>query len=430
MDAKAYPKLSHACQEAGAPFPQRLIESHPRIAERIEATWGTREGTTELTNLVFSDRPNRAGFSFDVMRELFMLKELHEATYPHLSISPDDPFSSTVAEVTRADIERRREGSKGPGGSPADRWPIQAMDLSPKVSLSAAQSSTAVKAIAEKVSEKPEPPAVSPPWPMIASLNELRTLVERRKKGERLPQRDKRRILEILRHYMMLREEDIEIALKIQKQLSKKGMPIGKILLSMGFVKPETIVRVLCLQYGVLMVDLKRFQSVPEVMQKVPIDVARKHRAVPIAFLGGTLFLAVENPFEFAEREYFAFLTKAKIELVMATAAQISQWLADYGVVRSMHQGTQEFDALAQRALGKSMENVEEASKEEVEEAASDDSQNDASIVSLVNKFINDAAEVGASDIHLECFPMEPLARIRFRRDGRLEDYSQYSASY
>ncbi|MCX7897299.1 MAG: GspE/PulE family protein, partial [Rhodocyclaceae bacterium] len=47
-----------------------------------------------------------------------------------------------------------------------------------------------------------------------------------------------------------------------------------------------------------------------------------------------------------------------------------------------------------------------------------------------VNKFINDAAEVGASDIHLECFPMEPLARIRFRRDGRLEDYSQYSASY
>ncbi|MCX8018605.1 MAG: hypothetical protein N2690_12005, partial [Rhodocyclaceae bacterium] len=173
-------------------------------------------------------------------------------------------------------------------------------------------------------------------------MNELRALVERREKGEKLPLRDKRPTLEILRQYLALKEEDLEAALKIQKQLGKKAGPVGQILLSMGVIEPEAITRVLCLQYGVLMVDLRRFQSVPEVMHKVPIDVARKHRAVPIAFLGGTLFLAVENPFEFAEREYFAFLTKAKIELVMASAAQISQWLAEYGVVRSMQQGAQE----------------------------------------------------------------------------------------
>jgi len=56
--------------------------------------------------------------------------------------------------------------------------------------------------------------------------------------------------------------------------------------------------------------------------------------------------------------------------------------------------------------------------------------QDDASIVGLVNKIISDAAEVGASDIHIESFYGDPLAYIRLRRDGRMEEYSQYSASY
>lgn len=444
MSAMAYPKLAQACSEGGMPFPQHLAEAHPRIIDRIETSWGTHDCASQLASYVFSDRPDRSGFSFEVLRELFMLKELHEANFPHLSFSPNDPFAATMAEVVRADVDRRREAAKKPLGSAVDRRPLKQIPISMQKegALAAAGPSPAAAPAAEAVraaepttkatTELPKAAApVHTPWPEVSSLNELRAIVERREKGERLPPRDTRPTLEILRQYLGLRDEDIEAALKVQKQIGKKAGPIGQVLLSMGVIEAEHITRVLCLQYGVLMVDLKRFQILPEVMRKVPIEVSRKHRAVPIALLGGTLFLAVENPFDFAEREYFAFLAKSKVELVMTAATQISQWLAEYGTVRSVRQGAQEFDAMAQKALGKSPEELATALQaEEEEEDKSTISQNDSSIVSLVNKILSDAAEIGASDIHIECFPGEPLARIRFRRDGRLEDYSQYSASY
>lgn len=436
MSSVAYPKLAAACNDGGMPFPQRLAEQHPRIIERIEGSWGTHECANLLNDFVFADRPDRSGFSFEVLRELFMLKELHEANYPHLSFSPNDPFSATMAEVVRADVDRRREAAKHTAPAPTQRH--QAI---PAVSpTSPPETPTLISPKVEKapsaVERSASPPArvgatvAHAPWPEVTSLNELRGIVERREKGERLPARDTRPTLEILRQYVGLREEDIEAALKVQKQLGKKGGPIGQILLSMGAIEAEQITRVLCLQYGVLMVDLRHFQVVPDVMNRVTIDVARKHRAIPVALINGTLFLAVDNPFDFAEREYFGFLVKAKVELVMAAATQISQWLAEYGTVRSMRQGALEFDALAQRAMGKKYEETASFGNEEEEEAVAAVSQNDASIVSLVNKIISDATEIGASDIHIECFPGEPLARIRFRRDGRLEDYSQYSASY
>lgn len=94
-----------------------------------------------------------------------------------------------------------------------------------------------------------------------------------------------------------------------------------------------------------------------------------------------------------------------------------------------MRQGDSEFRSLAKQALPEIAGSYEAEAADEGE-GEGYLSQNDATIVGLVNKLISDAAEIGASDIHIESFPGEPLARIRFRRDGRMEDYSQYSASY
>jgi type II secretory ATPase GspE/PulE/Tfp pilus assembly ATPase PilB-like protein len=96
--------------------------------------------------------------------------------------------------------------------------------------------------------------------------------------------------------------------------------------------------------------------------------------------------------------------------------------------VRSVQQGKEEFRTLAQKALGSS--DIEYANAEAESENESALTQDDASIVGIVNKIISDAVEVGASDIHIESFYGDGLAYIRFRRDGRLEEYSQYPASY
>jgi type II secretory ATPase GspE/PulE/Tfp pilus assembly ATPase PilB-like protein len=417
-----HPKLAQACEDGGVAFPHHLTEHHARVAGKLEALWGTRDCAILLDDLVFSDRPDRLGFSFDVLRDLFALKDVHEARYPQLTQSPNDPFASTLSDVVRADLEQRRQAARKHEGTPQERRPVQDVFVPVKPEPAAGKKPGAEGRAQRIVAERAA-------WPEVTALDELHALVARRAKGERLPARDTRQMLEILREYVALTDKDIDSALKIQKQIGKKLGPIGKILLSMGVVDAEYITRVLCMQYGVLMVNLQRFQTPPDVMKLISLDVARKHRAAPVAALEGTLFLAVENPFGFEQREYFGFLTKLKVELVMAPAAQISQRLAEYGQVRSVKQGDQEFRSLARQALSEAPENAGEGVVEEAE-GDTQVSQNDATIVGLVNKIISDAAEIGASDIHIESFPGEPLARIRFRRDGRMEDYSQYSASY
>jgi type II secretory ATPase GspE/PulE/Tfp pilus assembly ATPase PilB-like protein len=425
-----FPKLAKACRDGGCEFPHNLATLHAHLAQKLETHWGSKECVGLLDNLVFSDRPDRLGFSFDVLRELFALREIHGESFPQLTYSTSDPFSSAVNRAGAAQ-------KAAPGGVAASKGTRPVKDVFVPAKPDRRESSpvaetvpaTQPSAVSAAAAPQPAPTAKPSLWPEVGSLEELREIMSRRGRGERLPARDGRKMLEILKEYLALENAVVEPALRIQRQTATKLGPVGKILLSMGVIGPEDITRALCLQYGLLMVNLQRFQTPPDVAKLVSQELIRKHRAVPVAALDGVLFLAVENPFAFEQREYFGFLAKLKVELVMASAEQIGQRLAEFGQVRSVKQGDQEFRSLARQALPEATDEIE---TEDISDADAEEliSQNDASIVGLVNKIVADAAEIGASDIHIECFPGDPIARIRFRRDGRMEEYSQYAASY
>jgi type II secretory ATPase GspE/PulE/Tfp pilus assembly ATPase PilB-like protein len=390
-----YPKLGSLFAKVERGFPANLASRHEQVLRELDAAWGTAECVRLLDDLVFSDRPGRLGFTYDVMMELFALKNHHDRLYPQFVANPFDPFAGFSFGETGADAR-------------------------PKAAPRPVQPAVAARPVA--------PGRRSPAWPEVFSLDELRQLLKRRSAGERVPERDKRLIVEILKQYEAISDADIDRAIKLQDDgQGKKREPIGKVLLKLGIVGEASVIRALCLQYGVFMIDLQRFQVEAEAMRLLSSEVARSLRAVPVADLDGTLYLAVENPFAFDQREYFAFLTKRKVELVMAAAGDIALQLKAFGQVRSVQQGKEEFRTLAQKALGDAP--AVEWSHEDAEDGGAL-TQDDASIVGLVNKIISDAAEVGASDIHIESFHGDALAYIRFRRDGRMEEYSQYSASY
>jgi hypothetical protein len=54
--------------------PEQLPRRFARIANQVAQRWSDREAASEFLNsLVFSDRPNRQGFPFEVARELAVL---------------------------------------------------------------------------------------------------------------------------------------------------------------------------------------------------------------------------------------------------------------------------------------------------------------------------------------------------------------------
>lgn len=429
-----YPRLAQAFAEELDRFPHSLAVRHPRITHKLDALWGTAGCIGVLDELMLSGRPDRHGFSFGVVCELFSLKELHDHQYPRTT-STIDPYATVLSDVARSEAERRRAAAKQDGaGSAEDRR--QAVADPQVLAAPVAQTQAAQPAPGKAVQSAPGHAAQPAPliqkkasWPKVSSLADLQRIMTLRSQGERAPQRDTRQLMEILQQYVVLADKDIEAAIKIQALKGRKREPIGKVLLMMGVVTDELVTRALCLQYGVLMTSLQRFPVGHDVKRLIPLDEARKAGVAPLAAIDGVLFLAVANPFNFEQREYFGFLTKLKIELVMAPEREIVEHLENYGQLQSVQQGDQEFRSLAKKALAESAALT--AGGDEVDQ---DDlngiSQDDASVVGLVNKIISDAVDVAASDIHLECFAQDPQVHIRFRRDGRMEGYSQYPASY
>jgi len=184
------------------------------------------------------------------------------------------------------------------------------------------------------------------------------------------------------------------------------------------------------------MIDLERFAVDPELQALISADVAKTQRAVPAARVDGVLFIAVDNPFGPDRSEYFNFLTRHKVELVMASTAQIDARLQQYGKSRSEAAAPPQRSAPQASMKPKSLATASPSGKASSTRDADSGGdggfsvQDDASVVDLVNRIISDAQAGGASDIHLEAYYGDPNAYIRFRRDGRMEEYSHYPSSH
>jgi type II secretory ATPase GspE/PulE/Tfp pilus assembly ATPase PilB-like protein len=405
-DRAMLPKLYSAFAAMGDKFPNALQAKYPRIILKVEELWGTQEVMPYLDSLLLSDRRGRNGFPDEALREITYLKQLHEYEYPELSRDPYDPFASlqfTLAGLKDGPVEApsavKERGAKL-GAPPA----VQA------------------------VQKKPSEQETKATWKEIDDPVEFRQIIEDRRKGLVAPPKDGRRIGEILAGNGLLTPEILIRALKMQKMSRDAREPIGHILLRMGVVGNEDLTFGLCQQAGIPIVDPVRYPIDSEAMKRLSATVVRSHMAAPIAVFHSTLFLAVDDPFSFAERQYFSFLTNLNVELVAASKSKLIARLNAYGQVRSSEEADKEFRQLAKRALqnlpaqngGLSVISIE---KNRI-------SEEDATIVGLVNKFIGDAAAMIASDIHLEAFAGQPQVRIRFRRDGEMEAYSEYPASY
>jgi len=398
--------IQEAFREMPERFPEALAEGYERILRKIDTLWGSYEAVRYLDSLLLPDRTDRHGFSPQVLHELGDLKQVHEYLYPELSRNPFDPFSSRkeLLDLEPAEIGQGEGGAAaetGEGGSSGHHE-------------QGGEPSGYVPVI--------EPPS---PWPEIRDIEELRRVVASRRQGSWLPEKDSRRLGEILLERQLITVTNLETALTLQKSELGRHDPLGLVLLKMRALAEADLIRALCHQSGVLLVDLRAIHITHEAMRLVPIEVARTKEAVPVADLDGTLFLAVENPLVFREREYFSFLTNRNVELVCAAKAKLLHRLNVYGQAKTAKEADEDFRRLAGRAL-----NNLPRSQREAGVVAPSKGEEDETVVGLVNRMIDDAVAQSASDIHLEAYPGCGDTRIRFRRDGRMEAYSDFPSAY
>jgi type II secretory ATPase GspE/PulE/Tfp pilus assembly ATPase PilB-like protein len=261
-------------------------------------------------------------------------------------------------------------------------------------------------------------------WPQIESNHDLRTLLQRRATGQPLLGTTRTRLGEILVSRGIVPEPQIARALELQSRERSGTRPLlGQLLVKLGVASPEDMIRALCVQEGVPLVDLDRLEVSADARSKVPFHLARQHRAIPVMRVGNILALAVEDPFSFASKDYLSFYTNLSVELVCANRVAISWRLEHYEAGRSPAQIEHEFRAIAQQALRHAPHNHK---PDAPVQPARSSAEEDATVIDLVNKMVNDALSQKASDIHIETRGADEPSLIRFRRDGRLERYAEF----
>ncbi len=218
------------------------------------------------------------------------------------------------------------------------------------------------------------------------------------------------KIGEVLVKLGLLRPDQLNHALEEQKKSG--GARLSQLIISLGYLKDNQILRAAEKFYQVPGVEVASFEIDPAVIALVPREVCDKHTLIPIQKAGQTLVVAFADPSNIVVKEDLRFITRHRIQAVVGTEIAIASAIdKNYGglisskTLSSMSQEAQdeEFGALG----GQNVEIIDEGGGGE-----------DAPIIKFVNAILADAIKRRVSDIHFE--PYEKRYRVRFRIDGGL----------
>lgn len=160
--------------------------------------------------------------------------------------------------------------------------------------------------------------------------------------------------------------------------------------------------------YQMPFIDLSDFEIDQAAIAILSVEQCRKYSVMPLSRAGNTLVVAFSDPTNLFMRDDISYITKCKIEPVVATESGIQKAIAKYYAQADVQ------DDYNMGDLGAD-EDIQEETKSTHIGASNPD---EAPVVKFVNMMLTEAVKENASDIHVE--PYEKSIRIRFRKDGQL----------
>jgi len=219
---------------------------------------------------------------------------------------------------------------------------------------------------------------------------------------------------QILREQGFVTEEQIEEALKIQRD---KGGVIGEILRSMGYASEDAIVTALGIQSGMETVDLDNLEIPPEVIEKVSVSIASIYRIVPVSFENNTLTVAMAEPHNLDVLDDLRFMLSCEVHGVIAAESSVDAAIEKYYATKKA-----EVDDIVKNIETSSSDDIEMdfSHKEGTINLDLQEQITSAPVVKLLNYILVQAIKDQSSDIHFE--PFEDDFKVRYRVDGVLYD--------
>ena len=184
---------------------------------------------------------------------------------------------------------------------------------------------------------------------------------------------------------------------------------LAQALVDEGLASAEGVARARAERYQLPFVDIMSISVSPDAIEQIPLPVLRRTEALPYEIGNNTLRIAIADPGDIAGIDELRMATRLSVELAVASRDDL---LAELQRVRH---------GPAKPSTGRTDVDFDDfETVDDEDDLEAEDGVSDAPIVRLVNSLIFQAAEDGASDVHIE--PQEDLLLVRFRIDGVLHE--------
>jgi len=212
------------------------------------------------------------------------------------------------------------------------------------------------------------------------------------------------RLGDLLLQRKLITPEQLKFALDQQQSSGRK---LGSVLLDNAIVSEEQIAETLADQFQIPYVNLKFYNTNPELVKLLPETQARRFRATVLEERNGMLLVGMADPADLFAFDEITRIVKRHIDVAMVAEGQLLD------AIDRSYRRTEEISGLA-RVLSEDMGSAYVDFGALTETVASED----APVVKLLQTMFDDATQVRASDIHIE--PQQGKLMIRFRIDGVL----------
>lgn len=209
---------------------------------------------------------------------------------------------------------------------------------------------------------------------------------------------------DLLVNHKIITAEQLGEALQIQRV---SGGRLSKILIEKGYLNEKTLLNFLTNQLNIPFVDLTTFAFDMKVVKKIPEAYARKFGAILLREDNNSYQAGMQDPLDIIAIDELNHLLDKPITLAIVSEKDLGKTLDT--VYRRTEEIMRYAGELDDEFMGSATSLLEEHSGDI-----------NAPVVKFLRSIFEDAAQVHASDIHIE--PDEKVLRIRLRVDGALHE--------
>ena len=200
---------------------------------------------------------------------------------------------------------------------------------------------------------------------------------------------------------------------EIRRNGFQRGKYLGKVLVDHGYIHSQVLLETLSQELGFPYLQATDFpkDTMPIPGLEISEVFLKEKQVLPLKMVDDCLTLAAFDPFDLETFENLKISLGKEIKINLSSQEDILE-------------GIERFYGRGHSAMGRMVSSIQEEEDIELDLESTEhirDMASEAPVIKLVNHIVNQAIDMGASDIHLEPFADDLI--LRYRIDGMLYEH-------